>query len=408
MAVFHYKARGTGGDLIEGDLEAVSMDAVAAQLASGGATPIDINEKIMARNAGEQLRARLGSDRPTVDDLLLFSRQMYALMKAGVPINRAMKSLAESTRNRGLVAALGHVLTDLESGHDLAGSMARHTRVFPQLFVSMVRVGENTGRLDESFYRMSQYLELEKDTRERVKAALRYPIFVIVAIAVAISIINVVVIPAFAKIFEKADVPLPWATQVLLAVSDFSVNWWPEILAAIIAAVIGLRAYVRTAQGRYRWDHWKLRLPVVGDILKRITLARFARSFSVALVSGVPLIPALTVVSRAVDNEYICGHLLNMRGGIERGDTLTRTAAATGIFTPVIIQMLAVGEETGMVDDLLQEVAEYYEREVDYDIKNLSASIEPVMVVGIGIMVLILALGVFLPMWDMASVYMGK
>jgi MSHA biogenesis protein MshG len=268
----------------------------------------------------------------------------------------------------------------------------------------MVKVGENTGRLEESFFRISQYLEREKETRERIKAALRYPLFVIVAIGIAIAIINIWVIPAFAGLFAKADVALPWQTRFLMATSAIFVQWWPVMLGAIIGGIVGFRFYIKTDQGRYVWDRYKLKIPLVGDIIRRATLARFSRSFSMALTSGVPLIQALTVVSRAVDNEFVGESVLNMRNGIERGESLTRTAALSNMFTPLVLQMMAVGEETGQVDELLGEVADYYEREVDYDIKNLSASIEPILIVAIGIMVLILALGVFLPMWDMAKV----
>jgi MSHA biogenesis protein MshG len=268
----------------------------------------------------------------------------------------------------------------------------------------MVKVGEETGRLEESYFRISEYLAREKETRERIKAALRYPAFVIVAIVVAVGIINVKVIPAFAGLFAKAEVELPWQTRLLMTSSDFFVQWWILMLVGAIGLIIAARIYVKTENGRYQWDHYKLRIPIVGDIIYRATLARFARSFSMGLKSGVPLIQAMTVVSRAVDNEYIGDKIIGMRTGIERGESLTRTAGLTKMFTPLVIQMLSGGEETGQGDDMMVEGAEYYDREVDYDIKNLSSMIEPILIIAIGVMVLILALGVFLPMWDLARV----
>jgi MSHA biogenesis protein MshG len=175
------------------------------------------------------------------------------------------------------------------------------------------------------------------------------------------------------------------------------------MLLAVIAAVIGIRYYVRTDEGRYLWDRMKLKLPIVGDLIHRATMGRFARAFAMSVGSGVPLIQALTVVSRAVDNEYVGSRILSMRNGVERGDTLTRTASATGLFTPLVIQMLAVGEETGAVDHMLAEAADFYEREVDYDLKNLTTAIEPILLTAVGILVLILALGIFLPMWDLTQ-----
>lgn len=404
MAYFIYKGRNPRGELVQGQLEAGTIDAVATQLLNTGVTPIDIQETEKQGVADRDILNRLFAKRPGLDDLILFARQMYILMKAGVPMTRAMVGLIQSTRNPYMADALRDVLSGIESGHELGGSLARHPEIFSTLFVSMVRVGEETGRLEEAFLRIFQYLELERETRRRVKAALRYPMFVLVAIMIAITIINIFVIPAFANLFERSNVPLPWQTKLIIGTSDFFVNWWPAMLAAVIIGIGAFQYYITTEKGRYWWDKTKLCIPLVGGIIKRAILGRFARAFSMSLTSGVPLIQALTVVSRSVDNDYIGESILGMRDGIERGDTITRTAAATGQFTPLVLQMLAVGEETGEVDRLLAEVADYYEREVDYDLKNLSATIEPVMIIAIGVLVLILALGVFLPMWDMAKV----
>ena len=405
MPVFSYKGRDERGALVEGRVDATTVDAVAVQLMNTGITPIDINQQEDDKADGSKsVLEFLRNRRPSLEDLILFSRQMYSLMRAGVPLGKAMTGLAQSTRNRQMVEAQRDILIDLESGRGLAGSLARHPGIFPTLYISMIRVGEESGRLDESFRRVALYLEREKETRERIKAALRYPIFVLIAIAVAIAIINIWVIPAFAKLFASAGATLPWQTRLLIATSDFFVAWWPLMAIAIAAGIAWFRHYVGTEQGRYNWDHMKLRIPVVGGILHRATLARFSRAFSMALSSGVPLIQAMTVVAHSVDNEYLGDRILGMRNVIERGESLTRTATLAGMFTPLALQMMAVGEETGQVDELLSEVADYYEREVDYDVRNLSASIEPLMIIAIGVMVLILALGVFLPMWDLTRV----
>lgn len=407
MARFEYRGRSERGDAVTGVLEAASADAVATQLLTGGITPIEIQAAREKRDLLQDLRRRLGGGAPGLEELILFARQMHTLMRAGVPIIRALNGLAESYTNPVFKEALADVVEHLESGRDLAGSLARHPQVFSSLFVSLVQVGENTGRLDEAFLQLAAYLEMEKQTRDRIKAALRYPTIVIVAIATALAIINLKVIPAFARVYSGFHAKLPVPTQILIAVSDFTVAWWPYLLAALIATVAGIRFYVHTEQGRYRWDKLKLRLPVVGGIILRATLARFARAFSMSMRSGVPLIQALTVVAMAVDNEYVGDRVRAMRNGVERGESLTRTAATTGLFTPLVLQMLAVGEETGAVDELLEQVGDFYEREVDYDLKNLSDAIEPILIVAIGVIVLVLALGVFLPMWDLASAVQG-
>jgi MSHA biogenesis protein MshG len=268
----------------------------------------------------------------------------------------------------------------------------------------MIQVGESTGSLDQAFLQIAQYLEREKDMRERVKSALRYPVIVLVAMTIAIAILNVFVIPAFARVYAGFRIELPWPTKLLIASSDFTIAYWYVVLAAVLAAAVAVRLYVNTPEGRYRWHRLKLRLPVVGRIVYRATLGRFAQALGVMIRAGVPLAQAMTVVSRAVDNDFVAERILQMRDGVERGETIARTAVATGMFPSLVVQMIRVGEESGAVDELLANVADYYEREVDYDLKNLSTAIQPLLVVVLGVLVLILALGVFLPMWDLVQV----
>lgn len=404
MPEYQYKGRDNSGQPVTGVIEAGTAEAVASQLLALNVTPIDIKEKLAGEFDFSEFLAKLNSRAPDLTDLIMFSRQMYSLMRAGVPIIRSLSGIIQVAKNRILADVFTDIRENLESGRELSAAMARHQDIFTPLYVSMIRIGENTGRLDQSFLRISEYLELEKDTRDRVKAALRYPVMVIFAMAVAIGIVNVFVIPAFAGMFDQLGANLPLPTRILMFTSEFFVAFWPYMLAGIIASIFAFRSYIKTEQGRVVWGRYKIKIPLVGSILNKAALGRFARAFSMSLSVGVPLVQALTVVSRAVDNDYIGNHILDMRIGIERGDNLTRTAAATGMFTPLVLQMLAVGEETGQVDDMLEEVAGFYEREVDYEVKNLSAAIEPIMIIMLGVMVLILALGIFLPMWDLATV----
>ncbi len=408
MTIYRYVGRDRGGRRLEGEVEAASAEAVAGQLLNTGITPLRIDPLEARGESLTELWRRLNRRAPNLDEVILLTRQLYSLVRAGVPINRAMQSLIESTRNPVLMEILRDVLSRLESGHELAASLARHPGTFSTLYVSMVRVGENSGRLEEALLRIAEYLDLEKETRARVKTALRYPSFVLIAIGISVTILNIFVIPAFKSFFDRAGAELPLPTRVIMATSDFFVNYWPHMAVALVAMVLGFRYWSRTESGRYQWDRFKLRIPIAGSIILRATLGRFARAFAMAVGAGVPLVQALAVLSRAVDNEYIGEAVLEMRNGIERGESLTRTARASGMFTPLVLQMLAVGEETGAVDEMMEEVAGFYEREVDYDIKNLSATIEPIMIVLIGGMVLVLALGIFLPMWDLARVALGR
>ena len=404
MPAFDYTARDSGGRSIKGQLEAASMDAAASQLLAAGSTPIKIQP---AKSAAQQslnidLRVLL-SKQVKLADVVIFCRQMQTLTRAGVPIIRAIDGLADNTSHLRLKQALKRITTQLESGFSLSRAMAQHKKIFSDLFLSMVNVGENTGRLDQVFAQLSSYLELEQETRKRIQAALRYPAFVFLVIIGAMFLINIKVIPAFANAFSSLGNELPPLTQLLIAVSDFFVAYWWLVAGALVGSVFAFSSYIRTPSGRYLWDRYKLKMPLVGSILSRATLGRFARSFSLALDAGVPLIQALNSVSEAVDNAFMKQRIQGMRISVERGESISRAAQNSRMFTPLVLQMIHVGEETGSIDQLLAEVAGFYEREVEYDIKKLSDAIEPIMIVIIGAIVTVLALGIFLPLWELSS-----
>ena len=402
MPFYAYKGRNARGELVTGVMEDGDTTAVADQLINTGISPIDIAPtKAPVLGTKEGWYARLFAPRITLDDRLLFSRQMYTLLKSGVPIMRALAGLQEAAKRSAMATVIQDLRTSLDSGRDLNSSMRRHPEVFSQFFVNMVRVGELSGSLEEIFLRLFNHLEFEKDMRERVQQALRYPGFVLIAMAVAIVIVNLFVIPAFAKLFASLKTALPPITQMLIAFSNFMVNYWPALFGLTVAAVVGFRLYTATRVGRYNWDKLKLRLPLAGPIVEKVTLARFARSFAISLKSGMSMVQTLAVLAQVVDNAYIAQRIEQMRDGVERGESVLRTARATGVFTPVVLQMVAVGEETGDLDGMMQEVADMYQRDIDYDLKGLSAKIEPVMIVFLGVLVLLLALGVFLPIWDL-------
>ena len=409
MPFFRYKGRNVRGELVRGRLEGSDSGAIAEQLLNVGITPVDIERSAGAEapEAPEWLK-RLTAPKVGLLEVMLFSRQMHTLLKAGVPIMRALAGLEESATNPTLVAVIRDLRTSLDAGRELSAAMRRHPEVFSAFYVSLVHVGELTGGLDTVFLRLYQHLEFEKEIRERIRAALRYPTFVILAMAGALIVVNLFVIPAFAKVFASFHAALPFMTRVLIGFSNFMVAEWPVLLAVVVLAIVLARSYVRTADGRYRWDRYKLRLPIAGKIILKATLARFARTFSLALQSGVPAVQALSTVAQVVENDFLAQRISQMRDGVERGESVLRTAAATGVFTPVVLQMIAVGDETGELDSLLREVAELYERDVEYEVRTLSAQIEPILLVVLGVMVLILALGVFLPMWDLGRAAINK
>jgi MSHA biogenesis protein MshG len=303
---------------------------------------------------------------------------------------------------------LGDVRQSLDSGRELSVSLARHPAAFSNFYLAMVRVGEMTGRLEEIFLRLFDHMEFERFMREQVKAALRYPSFVIIAMAVALLVVNVWVIPTFAQVFKGFGAELPLVTRILIGFSEFTVNWWYLVVGALVAAAFAFRAWIATPDGRYKWDKAKMRIPIAGKIIRKATLARFARSYALALRSGVPLIQALTTVAQTVDNAFIADKVEQMRDGVERGETILRAAIGTGVFTPVVLQMIAVGEESGTIDEMMEEIAGMYQSEVEYELKTLSQQIEPILIVMLGGLVLVLALGIFLPMWDLGKVALKK
>ena len=411
MPYFAYKGRNGRGELLAGVLEGADSGAVADQLFATGVTPVEITEtadRAPGKSGLANLWERLTEKSVNSMDVQLFSRQMYTLLKSGVPIMRGLAGLQESAISKAFGRVIADLRESLDAGRELSASMRRHPEAFTPFYLSMIRVGEMTGRLDEVFLRLFDHLEFERDMKERVRTALRYPTFVMIAMAVAMVVINMWVIPAFEGVFRSLNAELPLMTRILLATSNFSVQYWPFFAAALVVAGFGWRSWIATEKGRYKWDRWKLRLPIAGKIIHKGTMSRFARSFSLSARSGVPIVQALTVVSQTVDNAYLAARVEQMRDGVERGESILRTAVAANVFTPVVLQMIAVGEETGSLDDLMEEIAAMYEREVDYELKTLSSQIEPILITFLGIMVLILALGVFLPIWDLGKVAFKK
>ncbi|EMV9318016.1 TPA: type II secretion system F family protein [Vibrio vulnificus] len=406
MATFHYQGRTLDGNKTNGEIDAVTSEAAAEQLMNRGIIPISITQGKTGSGLDFDLNALFAPAVP-LEILVLFCRQLYSLTKAGVPLLRSMRGLVQNCENKQLKAALEEVVAELTNGRSLSASMQLHSKVFSPLFVSMIHVGENTGRLDQALLQLANYYEQELETRKRIKTAMRYPTFVISFIVVAMFILNVKVIPQFASMFSRFGVDLPLPTRILIGMSEFFVNYWMLLAGFIVGLIFGFKAWVATADGRERWDKWRLKFPVVGGVVNRAQLSRFSRTFALMLKAGVPLNQSLALSAEAMGNRYLELKILKMKADIEAGSQVSVTAINSGIFTPLVIQMISVGEETGRIDELLMEVADFYDREVDYDLKTLTARIEPILLVIVAGMVLVLALGIFLPMWGMLDVIKG-
>ncbi|HEU0204679.1 MAG TPA: type II secretion system F family protein [Burkholderiaceae bacterium] len=403
MAKFAYTARGAGGEKIEGVLDADDGRALAEALAGQGLLLVRAQPAAAVEPASAIAWWPFGQ-RIRLIDLILFCRQMATLLKSGVPLLRSLASLEESATNVHLARVLASLQRQLESGRELSAAMKSHAAVFSDYVVSTIRVGEVTGRLPEAFNGLYSQLSFERENREAVATALRYPAFVLVTAIAALAAANLFVIPAFAGVYRGLHAELPLLTRVLIATSQFFVNAWPVLLVLSVGAAGAAVAWVREPAGRRFWDGLKLRLPVVGALVRKAALARFTKSFGLAIEAGVPVVDALQVAVGTTGNVVMGSRIATMVQAAERGEKLARAAQATGVFTPMVMQMIAVGEETGALGDMMDEVAEHYQREVDYAIKSLGAKLEPILIVVLGAMILVFALGIFLPMWDLSRV----
>lgn len=408
MAQYKYQGRANRGQPVQGQMQANSVDAVASQLVGRGITPIKIDEVSVGASFVRQANDALGANKIKSIDLVMFCRQMYTITKAGIPLTRGLRGLSASVRHEYFQEVLSEVADRLEEGASLSAAMRHYPKAFNQLFISMIAVGESSGKLDEVFQQIGFYIERDDETRKRIKSAMRYPTFVLIAIVIAVAVVNMLVIPEFAKLFEKFDVDLPIVTQILIGSSNFFVNYWHYVLLSLVLLAVFAYRYFSSDKGALSWGEYKMKLPVVGGLIERASMARYSRSLSLMLRAGVPITQSLNLCSAAIDNPYLGKKITGIRQGVERGESLLRTHLQAEMFTPLVLQMIAVGEESGQVEELLSEVAEFYEREVEYDLKTLTDRIEPLLIVVMSVFVLILALGIFLPMWGLYDVQMGK
>lgn len=400
MPLFKYSGRDRQGNAVTGVVEAAAPDKLAEQLLRTGITPTKIVPEKAAKNV-EDMFSGMSKVKIKPMDKIFFSRQMYTMLKAGVPILQALQGLGEATVNPSLREVLKSMQSSLNAGSDLSSAAAKHPNVFSRLYINMIGVGEGTGSLPDVFKSMADFLQKEHDTISKVKGAMKYPMTVIVAITIAMFIVNIKVIPAFSTIFAKLGSDLPFATQILVSSSKVFKGYWMHMIGVAVVSTFAFKSYLKTSGGREHWDAVKLRLPLVGKILMGATLARFSRALALTIKSGVPIVQALPMVARAVDNSYLESRIQRMQDKISAGGSIALAAEDTGLFPPLVLQMIRIGEETGELEALIEEVAMFYEREVDHMVENIGSAIEPVLLLVVGGMVLLLALGIFGPMWGL-------
>lgn len=401
MLHYRYIARQANGKKVSSVMEAGSEREVILALEEAGSKVLSIQAM---KAPVFRLKANKALTQVKLEALMIFCRQLYSLINAGVPLMRAIKGLAENTMDKSLKAALISVTNELSKGRPLSCAMQDHPHVFDELFVSLIKVGESTGRLDDMMLQLARYYELEVENLRRIKAAFRYPTFVMVALLLAVVFLNIFFIPQFASIFARFDADLPLPTQILIGMSGAFVNYWWLIALLVGCFAMGFSAWKNEDNGRLKWDGYKLRIYIVGDLLNRMLVSRFARTLSLMLRAGIPMNVALQMSGEVLDNRHLDQEVEKMKHAVESGVSLSSVTAESKIFSPLIHQMIQVGEETGQIDSLLLSVSDYYDREVDYDLKKFTDHIEPLLLVFSAGLVMFIAFSIFLPMWDMYSV----
>jgi MSHA biogenesis protein MshG len=406
MQTYQYEGRNKLGEKMRGRIESANPQAVAKWLVDSEIYPIRIRELPKPVEQPEWFTNLTGENKVPLLELQLLTRQLANMVRAGMPLLLAIEGIQRSTTNKALSKALLAVRGDLDRGMELSVALGRHPKIFSEFYVNMVRVGEGAGHLDEAFLALYKQIEFDRDIQKKVKSAVRYPSFVLSAVAVGMSVLMLFVIPVFAATYKSLKAELPPVTQLLIAVSQFSRDYWWLVLAAIGACVLMFRKWTALPRGRYLWDRTKTRLPVIGKIIVKSSVARFCRNFAMASRNGVPLVPALELAAKVVGNAFYEHRILQMRRGVERGENITRVATTAGIFSSMEIQMIGVGEATGDVEEMLDQIAQIHAEDVTYEVGKLSESMEPILLGIMGLLVGMLLLGVFSPLWDLGQATM--
>lgn len=401
MPFFYYRARNRTGVLVTGNLEAENKAAAEINLDKMGLIPLSVKP---AKKSFELPEINLLFQTITPQDTIIFSRQLATLFTAGIPLTRALFTLETQLSNKKLTNIIKTVREDVEGGATFAQALRKHPHVFDETYYSMVEAGEAGGILDNILERLAGMKERMHEINAKVKSATLYPKIVVVAILIAATILMTFVVPKFTKLYSNFNVPLPLPTRILIAMSDFFSLYWYLVAVAAILPVILFKWWVRTETGHFNWDKWKLNIPIFGPFSQKATMSRFARVFGSLYKSGLPILQSLDIVSRVTDNRLISKTVNDIEIDIRSGKSLSDLMEKSHLFPPMVVQMVRVGEETGALDEMLEKVAQYYDQEVDYTVRNMTTTLEPFLLTVIFVMVLFLALAIFLPMWDIVSI----
>ncbi len=402
MTTFKYKARDKVGKAVVGTLEAPGMDIARLRLDEMGYIPVVLEEG-RAGGGSKGLFTGLLKPRVRPKDIIVFNRQLSTLFSAGITLIRALQALGEQMENRSFKEVIEKVVMDIQTGSSFSDALAKHPGVFSGLYISMVRAGEASGTLDDILKRLATLAEHEVETRAKIKAATRYPKIVISVILIAVVILMTFVVPKFVQIFEMVKLELPLATRMLLGANNIFAEYWYILFGGAGGLFFAFQKYKGTKGGQWQMDKFKLKVPIFGPIFLKVAMSVFTRTLSTLNRSGLSIIKNLEICADVVGNVIIAKVILDLKESVKQGEGMAVTMKKNRIFTPMVIQMMSAGEESGELDNMLVKVSEYYDMEVDYSIKNISSLIEPILLAFLGAVVMFLMLAIFMPMWDMVK-----
>ncbi len=397
MPSFDWSARpAAGGDIKEGTIELANKEDVIAFLHKQKLIPVVVREK------SKQLSIQFGTG-ITTRDIVIFTRQFATMINSGLPLVQSLDILAEQTENSALAKVLREVLYDVESGHTLAAAIGKHPKVFTELFVNMVAAGEAGGILDTILLRLATFLEKNDALIRKIKGAMVYPSVIFSVAGMAIVILLIFVIPTFQTMFESAGIPLPLPTRIVIAMSQFLQDFWWALIIGIVGGAFGIRAIYATPGGQLAIDRMMLGMPILGDLQRKAAVARFTRTLGTLVSSGVSILEGLEITAKTAGNRVIHDAVMSSRTSIAGGETIAGPLKESGVFPPMVVQMINVGEQTGGLDSMLTKIADFYDDEVDAAVEVLLAAMEPIMIVVLGVVVGGMIVAMYLPIFDMIN-----
>lgn len=399
---FQYKVRDNQGRLLQGSLDGDSQTLVADKLRQMGYVPIAIQQESSSK-LQRDLKIPGLSDRVNQKDVAVFSRQFATMINSGLSLIRALHILAEQTENKVLAEVSREVRQDVEKGASLSQALARHPKVFNRLFVAMVRAGETGGVLDSVLLQLADIIEKQVELKRKIKSAMTYPVAVLFLVLLIVTAMLIFVVPTFETLYTDLGGTLPLPTRILLGVSAFVVKWAPLIIVAEVLMVIAFRKWITSERGRAAWDAFKLKVPIFGKLVHKTVLTRFSRTFAVLLRSGVPILEALEITSETVNNSVAATAIRETQSAVKRGESVASELNQHAIFPPMVVQMLAVGEETGQVDTMLEKVADFYDQEIEATVDALTSLLEPLLIVVMGGAVGGMVVALYMPMFQIIN-----